>query len=74
MLNRIRLKRENTFKMKIGPIVFLIALAAGRLDAPATPPTRVDRAKWWLDAVKIEKLYMAPRYAGCVLIGVSRGE
>ena len=46
---------------------------AGRLDAPPTAPTRVDRAKWWLDAVKIEKLYMAPRYAGCLLIGVGTG-
>ena len=46
---------------------------AGRLDAPPTAPTRVDRAKWWLDAVKIEKLYMAPRYAGCLMIGVGTG-
>ena len=43
------------------------------MDAPPTAPTRVDRAKWWLDAVKIEKLYMAPRYAGCLMIGVGTG-
>ena len=48
-------------------------MAGGRLDAPPTAPTRVDRAKWWLDAVKIEKLYMAPRYAGCLMIGVGTG-
>ena len=69
MLNRIRLKRENTFKMKIGSIVFLIALAAGgdgrRRRRRADVPMVARRGQ-------IE-LYMAPRYAGCVLIGVGTG-